>query len=86
MARALEPIGRVVRFYAKARAAAVRLEAPLRVGERVYVRGWTTDFQQTVTSLQINHQAVQSGQPGDLIGLVTVGTCRPRDVVYRLSS
>jgi putative protease len=86
MARALEPIGRVVRFYAKAHAAAVRLEGTLRVGERVYVRGWTTDFQQLVTSLHINHLAVEAGQPGDLVGMMTVETCRPRDVVYRLSS
>jgi hypothetical protein len=80
----LEPIGRVVRFYARAHAASIRLTAPLRVGDHIYLRGYTTDLQQRVTSLQISHSAVDAAEAGYLVGVQVVERCRPGDEVFRI--
>ena len=83
---AMEEIGRVKVFFAKASAAAVELTASLRIGERIYLKGHTTDFQQLVESMQIAHQAVQEAGPGQSVGIRVAERCRPHDVVYKLTA
>ncbi len=81
----LEEIGRVERFFAQPSVAVVALGAPLRVGELIYIKGHTTDFRQTVTSLQVDHQPVADARAGQAVGLQVTQRCRRHDVVYRLA-
>ncbi len=80
----LEAIGRVRMFFAHVSAAVVELTAPLRLGERIYVKGRTSDFQQVVESLQIDHQSIQEAAAGQTVGLKVRERCRKHDVVYKL--
>lgn len=82
----MEPVGQVAGFFARASAAVVRLSAPLRVGDVIYVKGYTSDFQQTVESLQVGHQPIQEAGAGQEVGLRVVQKCRKHDLVYRLVS
>ena len=81
----LEEVGRVHGFFAHPSVAKVELTAPLKIGEVIYIKGHTTDFQQTVESIHIEHQAVQEAQAGQSIGLKVINRCRKHDVVYRLT-
>ena len=80
----MEEVGQVGGFFAHPSVAMVELTASLKVGETVYVKGHTTDFQQMVESLQIDRQPVQEAQAGQSVGLQVKERCRKRDVVYRL--
>lgn len=80
----MEEVGRVEGFFAKPSVAIVELTAPLKVGELVYLKGHTTDFQQTIESIQVDHQPVQEAQAGQSIGLKVNQRCRPHDIVYKL--
>jgi len=80
----IHPIGHVVRYFARASVASVRLSEPLRVGEMIYVRGYTTDFRQAVSSIQREHVAVDEARAGELIGIRVAQRCRPHDIVYKL--
>lgn len=80
----MEPIGQVVAFFAHPSAAAIVLTAPLRVGDTIYLKGHTTDVQQLVESLQVNHQTVEVAQAGQTVGLKTAQRCRKHDLVYKL--
>lgn len=80
----MEEAGRVGGFFAHVSVAIVELTAPLKVGDMIYVKGHTTDFQQTVESLQVNHAPVSEGKPGDSVGLKVTGRCRKHDIVYKL--
>lgn len=80
----MEPIGSVEGFFAHVGAAVVRLTAPLRVGDRIYIKGHTTDFQQVVTSMQLEHQAVGEMSAGQSAGVKLEQRCRKHDVVYKL--
>ncbi len=82
----MEPIGRVERFFAQPSVAVVELTAPLRAGEVIYIKGHTTDFQQTVQSMQVNHVSVTEASPGDSVGLLVKARCRKHDLLYRLTS
>ncbi len=80
----MEKIGRVEMFFAKPSAAVIQLTAPLRVGETIYVKGHTTDFQQVVSSMQVDRQEIQDGAAGQSVGVQMKDRCRKHDVVYKL--
>ena len=81
----MEEIGRVSAFFAHPSAAIIDLTAPLRVGETIYVKGHTTDFQQAVESMQVDRQPVQEGTAGQSIAVQMKERCRKHDVVYKLA-
>ena len=80
----MEEVGRVGGFFAHVSVAIVELTAPLKVGDTVYIKGHTTDFQQAVESLQVDRAPVQDAKPGQSVGLHVTGRCRKHDIVYRL--
>ena len=82
----MEEIGRISVFFAHPSAAVVELTKPLRVGEMIYVKGHTTDFQQVVDSMQVDRQSIQEAQAGQAVGLKVKERCRKHDTVYKLAS
>jgi putative protease len=50
----------------------------------IHIKGHTTDFQDTVTSMQIEHQPIQTAKKGDIIGLKVSGKCHEKDIVYKV--
>jgi putative protease len=78
-------IGQVTHYYNKISVAALALTGTLRVGDTVHVLGRTTDLQQEVTSLQIEHQAVDEAGPEDEVALRVKRRVRPRDKVFKIT-
>ena len=82
-----EKIGTVTDYYAKIGVAAVRLICgDLQMGDRIRFRGQTTDFTQSVESLQIEHQPVQRAQRGSEVALKVRERVRRHDQVLRVGS
>ena len=82
----IRPIGSVKGFFAKPSAAVIELTEELRVSDRIYIRGHTTDFQQLVESIQFEHQSIDKAEPGQIVGVVVRQRCRKRDLVYKLTA
>ena len=80
----MDEVGRVSGFFAHPSVAIVELRAPLKVGDTIYLKGHTTDFQQTVDSLQVDRQPLTEAQPGQSVGLKVAQRCRKHDVIYKL--
>ncbi len=76
-------IGEVIHYYSRAEVAALKLEAPLRLGDRVHILGNTTDLTVTVESMEIERQQIDSAQPGDDVAIKVMGRVREGDIVYR---
>lgn len=77
-------VGRVVDYFAHISVAGIDLTGPLGVGDRIRISGHTTDFEQSVESIQIEHSAVDSAKAGDKIGIKVIDRCRRGDRVYKL--
>ena len=77
-------IGRVNDYFAHIGVAGIDLSAPLKVGDRIRIKGHTTDIEQAVDSLQIEHASVPEAKAGDKIGIKVSDRCRPGDHVYRI--
>ena len=76
-------IGKVTHYFPKVRAAVVKLKVPLSVGDVIKIKGHTTDFTQTVTSLQIDRVPLDKAQKGAEIGLLVESRVRRHDTVYK---
>ena len=81
-----EEIGRVSDYFARVGVAGVDLTGKLRVGDTIHVKGHTTDLEQIVESIQIEHDQVEEAGPGDKIGIKVQDRCRGGDHVYRVST
>lgn len=75
-------LGRVEDFYAHINVVALTLQKPLRVGDRLNVLGHTTNIDQRVDSMQINHQSVSEAKPKDAVGIKVQGRARKGDYVF----
>jgi hypothetical protein len=76
-------IGHITHFFSKINVAVVDLTLPLSVGDNIQVKGPTTDFEQTVDSMQIERNAIQRAEGGQSIGLKVAKYCKEKDVVYK---
>jgi len=62
------------------------LKDTLRAGDRILIQGDTSDFEQTVESMQIEHENIESAGDGQSIGLKVDQRVREGDRVYRILS
>ena len=76
-------IGEVMTYYANIEVAAVELSGSVKVGDTIIFRGFTTDLEQKVDSMQIEHNSVQEAKAGDQIGVKVPGKVRKNDRVYK---
>lgn len=79
-----QKVGRVVDYFAKIGVAGIEMTGSLTVGDTIHIHGHTTDFQQTVDSMQMEHQTVEEAKPGDSIGIKVKDRCRAHDLVYKV--
>lgn len=80
----LREAGNVTHFFAKIGVAIVELSDTLSVGDRILIKGMTTSVEQTVDSMQIEHESVKKAEAGKSIGLKVGDRVREGDIVYRL--
>ena len=79
-------IGKVMDYFARIGVAGIDLTGTLRVGDRIRVKGHTSDFEQVVQSIQVEHEPVQEAKAGDKIGIKVAERCRGGDRVYRVAA
>jgi hypothetical protein len=76
-------VGRITHFFSKIGVAVVELTEPLAVGDNILVKGPSTDFEQTVESMQIEHKNIQRTEAGQSVGLKLMQRVKERDAVYK---
>jgi putative protease len=75
-------VGTVSHYYGNLGVAGIELIGELNVGDRIHIAGHTSDFTQTVASMQIDHRDVDSGKAGDPIAIEVTDRARVHDQVY----
>ena len=80
-----EMIGTVSDFFARPVVAAIELTAALKVGDKIRIKGHTTDLELTVDSMQIENEQVTEAKAGDSIGVKVTEKVRSGDSVYKIT-
>ena len=78
-------IGHVSDFFARPVVAGITLTSELKVGDKIHIKGHTTDLEMTVDSMQINNVNVTEGKAGDAIGVKVTDRVRAGDKVYKVT-
>ena len=78
-------VGNVMHYFTKAGVAVVELTDALSVGDRILIKGITTNVEQTVNSMQIEHVSISKAEAGQSVGLKVDGRVREGDTVYKVA-
>ncbi len=76
--------GKVTHYYKTIGVAAIEVSDSLEVGNLIHIKGHTTDFEQKIESMQVEHKEVTKAVKGQVIGLKTKDYVREHDLVYRV--
>lgn len=79
-----EKIGSVTHYFDKPGVGAIELTGDLEVGDRVAFRGHTTEFEQVIDSMELDHESVETAVAGEEIAVKVDRRVREGDEVYRL--
>lgn len=74
--------GDVDDYFSRIGVIALELKAPLALGDSIHVHGHTTDYNQKVESMQIDHAPVPSAKKGDSVGIKVGEKSRKGDQVF----
>jgi len=78
-------IGKITHYFGKIEVGIVELSKELNVGDTIHVKGSSTDFEQKVDSIQIEHEQVDKAKKGDVVGLKAKEKVREGDEVYKIA-
>lgn len=84
MSKSLEKVGEVIHYFTKISVAVVDVSGKMKIGDKIAIKGMTTNFEQTVDSMQIEGKNIEEANPGDDIGMKVKDRVRKGDIVYRL--
>ncbi len=75
-------IGEISSYFSHVGVAAIKLSGGLKTGDKIHVKGHTTDFETKISSMQIEHKVVKQAKKGDHIGIKVPEKVRPNDKVF----
>jgi translation elongation factor EF-1alpha len=79
-------VGTVTHYFGQPNVAIVDITAgELHVGDTVRIAGHSSDFTQEVTSMELEHEPVESAKVGDSVGIKVGERAREHDEVFRLT-
>jgi selenocysteine-specific translation elongation factor len=77
-------IGKVSDFFARPVVAGIQLTAPLKVGDKIHIKGYTTEMEVAIESMQINNVNVTEAKAGESVGVKVKDRVRRGDTVYKV--
>jgi len=80
-----EVIGKVSDFFARPVVAGIELTATLQLGDKIHIKGHTTDMELVIDSMQINNVDVKEAKAGDAVGVKVSERVRRGDTIYKVT-
>ena len=80
-----KPIGEIIHFFSDIKVAVIKLKNPLAIGDEIRITGGeNTDFNQKVSSMQIDHEKIEKAKKGDEVGMKVKEKVREGYKVYKI--
>ncbi len=79
-----EEVAVIIKFFSKPSVAALEIKGAVKVGDTLHYKGHTTDFTETVNSMEVDNNSVDEAKPGDLVGIKVKERVRENDKVYKV--
>ena len=78
-------IGAISDFFARPVVAAIELTGEMKVGDKIHIKGHTTDMEIVIESMQIHNQSVPVAKAGDAVGIKVTDKVRHGDKVFKVT-
>jgi putative protease len=78
-------VGTVSDFFARPVVAGVTMTGTLKVGDKIHIKGHTTDIEMVIASMQIDNKEVTEVKQGDSVGIKVPDRVRAGDIVYKVT-
>ena len=79
-----EIIGTVMDFFARPVVAGIDMTGSMKKGDKIRIKGHTTDLEMIVESMQIDNVSVEQVNPGDAVGIKVTDRVRRGDAVCKV--
>jgi hypothetical protein len=80
-------VGTVNKYFDKIGVGMIQLtQGELSVGDKIHIKGNSTDLTVTISSMQVQRQAVQTAKPGEEAGIKLDSKVRQNDKVYKVTA
>lgn len=79
-----KPIGAITHYFNKIGVAVIELSGKINEGDDISIEGATTNVNQKVDSMQIEHKPVKTAGKGQSIGMKVVDRVREGDSVFKV--
>ncbi|UCH45742.1 MAG: hypothetical protein JSV11_03280 [Nitrospiraceae bacterium] len=80
------PAGKVLNYYRALGVASIEITDSLAIGDMIQIKGRTTNFDQKVESMQLQHRNINEAVKGQIIGLKVIHFVRKNDVIYKIKN
>jgi len=77
-------IGKITHYFGHIEVAVIKLTSALKVGDTIRIIGGETDFEQTVGSMEVEHEKIEKAKSGDDVGLKVDQKVREGYKVYKI--
>lgn len=77
-------IGKIAHYYSNIGVGIIELADKLAVGDTIHIKGATTDFEQTVESMQVEHKEIKEAKAKEAVGVKMDEKVREDDEVYKV--
>jgi len=82
-AKTAKPIGKVTHFFDKIKVAVVKLNTGLKIGDKIRIEGHGQNFEQAVSSMQIEHEVLKEAKKGQEVGMKVSKPVKAGDLVFK---
>ena len=79
----LREVGKIAHFFSRINVAVIDVTDTISVGDKIFIKGPTTDIEQTINSMEIEHEKVKQVTAGQSVGMKVDGHVRENDTVYK---
>ena len=75
-------VGKITHYYSKIGVGIVELKGKLAAGDKVKIKGRSTEFDQNIDTIEIDHKEVKEAKSGDIVGIKVNDKVREGDEIY----
>jgi len=75
-------LGEITHYFDHIKVGIVKVESPIKVGDKIHIKGHTTDFEQEIEEMQLDHEAIEEAKKGQEVGMKVKEHVREGDELF----
>ena len=76
-------LGEITHYFDHISVGIIKVASPIKVGDKVHIKGHTTDFEQEIKEMQLDHGSIETAKKGQEVGIKVKEHVREGDEVLK---